>query len=441
VNGDLESHQPRAKILSVCTTLLIIVLLEVFTGGEDETESVDTSPSSSWSRMSVQTQAEQRQSSKPFTYRVISYICIPYCVSFGAIASILQFNSAVALTDEPLSSPSTNDPHWQIVGYFLFALIESFGSIAVACFWSFCNSILSVEEAERLYGTIIGIAQLGAISGSTMVTMGVWSTVTLMVLSCLVILLHVVVMEVYVRRYPIRSTLEERLEPDCNCDQPPRSIWAGIHEILRNNYVIYILGASCLYEISLTCLNYQMTLLGWSRFQNSTSRISFKQFMGHYGQLVNVTSLLLSWLVFPRLMRKVGLRTTILLFPGLLMFVNSIAFFAIPGNLAVLFVSLALLKAMTYSVHDPSKEILYIPTSTTIKQKSKFWIDVVGARIAKAIGSAINRYAGGVERSIRISSIPSFCTATLLWWVCYRVGHDFDFLVSNDELVGRKGVR
>eukprot|EP00543_Licmophora_paradoxa_P005107 CAMPEP_0202448844 /NCGR_PEP_ID=MMETSP1360-20130828/7636_1 /ASSEMBLY_ACC=CAM_ASM_000848 /TAXON_ID=515479 /ORGANISM="Licmophora paradoxa, Strain CCMP2313" /LENGTH=124 /DNA_ID=CAMNT_0049066577 /DNA_START=6 /DNA_END=380 /DNA_ORIENTATION=- len=91
---------------------------------------------------------------------------------------------------------------------------------------------------------------------------------------------------------------------------------------------------------------------------------------------------------------------------------------------------------MTYSIHDPSKELLYLPTSNKIKFKAKFWIDVVGARIAKAIGSSINTIAGSAERSVSIASVPSFVTAAGLWYVCFKVGIEFDKLVANGSIVG-----
>jgi AAA family ATP:ADP antiporter len=102
----------------------------------------------------------------------------------------------------------------------------------------------------------------------------------------------------------------------------------------------------------------------------------------------------------------------------------------------VLFVSLTILKAMTYSIHDPSKELLYLPTSLAIKFRSKFWIDVVGARVAKAVGSAINTFAGNVDRSIRVGTVPSLLTAAALWLVCYRAGIQFDRLVGEGRVVG-----
>jgi AAA family ATP:ADP antiporter len=220
------------------------------------------------------------------------------------------------------------------------------------------------------------------------------------------------------------------------------SLWSGVLLILQHNYVLLILGVSCLYEVSLTCLNYQMTLLGWTRFEVTPHHksMSFTQFMGHYGQLVNVLSLALSSVLFPWVIQRFGLRLTLRIFPSLLILINFIAFAAIPGNLAVLFLSMSVLKAMTYSIHDPSKEILYLPTSNAIKFKSKFWIDVVGARIAKAFGSSINRLAGSVDRSIQIASFPSLLTAMGLLYVCYQVGVQFDELVASDTVVGVSDV-
>ncbi|KAL3909818.1 MAG: hypothetical protein SGARI_002410 [Bacillariaceae sp.] len=116
--------------------------------------------------------------------------------------------------------------------------------------------------------------------------------------------------------------------------------------------------------------------------------------------------------------------------------VTFVVYGALPGNLTVLFFSLSLLKAMTYSVHDPSKELLYIPTSNAVKFRAKFWIDVVGERILKATGSAFNTLAKDVNQSIRIGTIPSFVSAFGLWVACYFVGIAFDKLLATGKVVG-----
>jgi AAA family ATP:ADP antiporter len=449
VGGNLDRHQPPAKLFSVCTTLALVIFMEYVSHerkrqqqqAEKEEQALEDIFDSGghWSRMNLGRTANETPTAATedrVQGSMFAYIGVPYCITFGIMAYLLQFNAGVALVESTSSEPSSDKiTAWHLVGYVMYAAIESFGSLSVATFWSFANSTLSLDEAERFYGLIIAIAQLGAIGGSTMVTTQIYSNITLIVLACLVILLHILVMLTYSRRFKSTNDSAEESENVPVAQEP--TLWSGVYLMLKHNYVLLILGVSCLYEVSLTCLNYQMTLLGWSRFEETDHEgMSFTQFMGHYGQVVNITSLFLSSICFPWLIRRFGLRQTLRIFPTLLLVVNCIAFGAIPGNLTVLFFSMSFLKATTYSIHDPSKEILYIPTSNAIKFKSKFWIDVVGARIAKAIGSSINTYAGSVDRSIQVASAPSLLTAAALWWVCYRVGKQFDALVSNDTTVG-----
>jgi len=76
-----------------------------------------------------------------------------------------------------------------------------------------------------------------------------------------------------------------------------------------------------------------------------------------------------------------------------------------------------------------------MPTSDDAKFRAKFWIDVVGQRIAKAIGSMINNYAGSIERIVMYGSLPSVVASLALWLACYQVGVLFDKLILTNEIV------
>ena len=76
-----------------------------------------------------------------------------------------------------------------------------------------------------------------------------------------------------------------------------------------------------------------------------------------------------------------------------------------------------------------------MPTSDDAKFRAKFWIDVVGQRVAKAIGSAINNYAGSIERIVKYGSLPSVVASLALWLACYQVGVLFDKLIKTGEIV------
>ena len=443
VDGKLNQHQPPAKLFSVATTLILVSLLEL--GHHARTQQKDTVQQSvdGWNVMTMEPQSRPKDTDR-VSAAMFAYIGIPYAIVFALVSLILGCHPGFSRNAISFDSGSATSTLWHVAGYALYSIIDSFGSFAVATFWSYTNSTLSLHDAERFYGLIIAIAQVGAIGGSTMVTTHHWSTISLIWVACLVILLQVLVMTRYDKVYKPTSD-------DNNCTEVlPRIhknevgaktpfMWTGVYLILRHNYVLLIMGVSCLYEVSLTCLDYQMKLLGWSRFEERHSGITFAQFMGRYGQLTNVTSLIISSMVFPYLIRRLGLRYTVRIFPTLLLIATVIVYGAAPGNLTVLFLSLSLLKAMTYSMHDPAKEILYIPTSNAIKFRAKFWIDVVGARVAKAVGSSINTLAGSVEGSVRIGSIPSFLTAGALWYVCYKVGIEFERLVKECRVVGQEG--
>ena len=461
---------------------------------------------------------------------------------------------------------NSNNLYYPTLGYILFALIESYGSISITIFWAFTNSHLTLKAAECHYGSIVALAQLGAIGGSTLSAIlgrrrkqqgvdggylddsggdsddgsGAQVTPLLIFLACGCIGLGMAIMGLYARLFPrpmcgcdddvfVGMMMNDQLddeevndgsekkrfelqqhddgkeEIDDENDLLPLEIehsselngnnnkytkeednndiinniknsgsssiigdlFGGVNMIFRHEYLTLVLAVSVLYEIALTCMHYEMNLIGLDRFgvgisivdettsstydntmmnheEDTTAiqkddeqqeEITYIQFMGWYGQTVNILSLFLSYYAFPRLIKNYGLRNTIRIFPTVLLLVTIFAFVLFPQNLYFLFISLSLCKALTYSIHDPSEEVLYMPTSDDAKFRAKFWIDVVGQRIAKAIGSMINNYAGSIERIVMYGSLPSVVASLALWLACYQVGVLFDKLIRTNEIV------
>jgi len=513
VDGKISQHQPPAKLCSVGVTLVLVCALEFWTNlrqrrkreariqNENEITPDENvlDPGGVWKRIQLKTAAlssslHSRGEHEPIEHAtddIVSFdvfycIGIPYCVAFSVLSYFVwrfeQKSNPQIITIESSSSSISIDNETTeenplgcyVLGYILYATVESFGSLAVATFWSYTNSTLSLHDAERYYGPIIATAQLGAIGGSTLVATGRWESSYLLIVVALSIVLQLLLMRGYDRHFkPTSLLVVEQQSASVSAfdktkmhggislyDDDTRSVmtlqdgnatltkpfWSGVYLIFRHSYVLLILGVSCLYEVAMTLLDYQMKLLGVAKFSDdvgtgagidlNSNTMSFSKFMGHYGQVVNVTSLIFSSLLFPYLIRRLGLRRTLLWFPTMLLVVTFLAYGVLPGNLTVLFLSLSLLKAMTYSIHDPSKELLYIPTSNAIKFRAKFWIDVVGERISKAIGSAFNTLAKNIEQSVRIGGVPSLLSALGLWLVCYVVGKRFDKLLATGKIIG-----
>mmetsp|Transcript_8238 Transcript_8238/g.12414 ORF Transcript_8238/g.12414 Transcript_8238/m.12414 type:complete len:669 (-) Transcript_8238:118-2124(-) len=508
VEGNLNKHQPLAKMASVAGTLVLVIMMEVVSNGrKNEKDNVNgmagdeiESDGGKWTKMLIgrkpaeHGEEEDDNADNKIPISLFRFVGAAYILIFGGLSFLIslhpEFNDGAP---DNLSDESKRNSAWYALGYLQYIMIESYGSIAVATFWSFANSTLTLKAAKTFYGFIIAIAQVGAIGGSTIATLPNVSIPSLFASACVGILIQIGVMHVYSKYFPYAMSEDDDIiffdddsvqdhEAELNrkaakarrnkekalsnseaikvieesSDRPSsmKVFFSGVFLIMKYNYLLLILGVSCLYEVSLTCLDYEMKLIGLDRFTAPTNLIedmneaaetytetestadAFATFMGRYGQLTNLLSLLLSYFLFPYLMESHGLKQTLRIFPSLLLFIMFMAFVALPMNLPVLFVSMSVLKAMTYSINDPAKEILYIPTSNVVKFKAKFWIDVVGARIAKAIGSTINTYAGTAERIVQYGSLPSVVTALGLWVVCYAAGMKFDELLENGEIIG-----
>jgi hypothetical protein len=203
IDGDMEKHQPAAKLCSVVMNLILVCLLEILSHARPQTPKEQNkdwvlSGGGRWTRMTIDDTSSsfENRSADAVTTSLFLNMGVAYCLTFLLIAYIVQHNSQWKFVDDG-NTPSISEATrslWHIFAYFTFSMIESFGSLTVATFWSYVNSNLSLHEAERYYGLIIACAQIGAIGGSSMVTNQHWSKDTLLVVVCMVILLMIIVM-------------------------------------------------------------------------------------------------------------------------------------------------------------------------------------------------------------------------------------------------------
>ena len=467
LSRDLKSCQPLAKMASVLLTLILICGSE-FVSYERRRRR----------RQRALISGDEEEWSSAISTTLFYIVGVPYCMTFILISLCLHFHpdlqrardvSEDAMDSLPSGTIYVDDSVWKVLGYAQYMAIESYGSISVAAFWSFTNSRFDIISAEKHYGFIIAVAQVGAIIGATIAAAigKIPGGMSLMYDICgALVVVNMLIITLYNKFYPGKGSSEKDLRtlsetgrtrqiatsatikrPTTSSESgsPSSALFSGVYLILKHNYVLLILGVSCLFEVAMTCFDYDMKLVGLAKFQSSlissgtsdgsTAERAFASFIGQFGQLTNILSLLLSYFGFPLLIKRVGLRHTLRVFPSVLL-CATIFIFAMTPNLWLIFFTLALLKAMTYSINEPATEILYIPTSNTVKLKAKFWIDVFGHRCAKALGSSITKYAGSADRIATYAAVPSIFTSVILLALSVRVGREFDELVVSGEIIG-----
>lgn len=388
--------QPKAKLLSVCVTLVIVSAYNAL---------ID-------------------RVSKPSLFYIVGSC---YFVIFVLLGGFLAHRKIGMENTRP-------SPH-RLIGWIAYFAIESYGSLAVALFWAFTNASIDLEDAKSSYGLIVAFAQVGAIFGSTLATQARYLHISFLFVvggvSCLIVC-------VMVRGYELLFDYKEA-QQEVRKTSFERRLFDGFELVLKHSYVTNLLVISTLYEVVLTVLDFEMKIIGRARYgQDTRGAEEFAALMGNFGQTVNTISFVFSLAGFSYVVRTLGLPVTLLVFPVLLIFATLVTY-AFP-SMWTLFVTTALLKALTYALNEPALEMLYVPTSTDIKFKAKAWIDVVGARSAKAAGSAINDM---VQRSTYLrnqlpqyGNVPALLCSIVLLFVSVQVGANFEGLVDDGAVVG-----
>merc|ERR1711935_428946 len=106
-------------------------------------------------------------------------------------------------------------------------------------------------------------------------------------------------------------------------------------------------------------------------------------------------------------------------------------------TLYIVFLAMILLKANSYALNNPTKEILYQPTASAVKYKAKSWIDMFGARGSKALGSVFtNAFSDSADKLITNGSIVSIIVGVGLFWNARYMGSKFDEYMESGHIVG-----
>lgn len=413
------------------------------------------------------------------------------------------FVMASFLADSEMGLDNTERNANRYFGWACYFTIEAYGSLMVALFWSFTNSIMNLEQAKGAYGLIISIAQLGAIGGSTVATYSSKVGVPkLFLLSALNVLSICVLMKLYsiifrddatviVSRNRVRSSTEDSIiseydyssinknnstsnsihtdisQKGINKGKPQISFFSyvlnlmskffggfydGVLLIVKYPYVFYILLVASINEMIVTVMDYQFKLLASESTSVDPSKANilphslvdaegdgdsaaFVTLLGHFGQVTNIISFFVSLLGFSFLVHRLGVRKSLMIFP-IFLFIAVIVTNLVP-TLYVLFVFVSIAKSLIFSLHDPIKELLYMPTTDAIKYKAAAWIDVFGCRFAKSLGSLLGIFAhGNIIELRRITEIPCIVASILFILVAYICGVEFDHLSVNKIVIG-----
>lgn len=282
-------------------------------------------------------------------------------------------------------------------GWSTYFIIESFGSLMVALFWSFTSSVSDASAAKKAFPLVIVGAQVGAIFGPFLASKAEFFGMRALFIF---VVIAIIAMMLLVKRFMAvipKSQLEiNKAEVTSDKKAKKTGFMEGAKLLLTRPYLLGIFAVVSIYEIVGTIVDYQMKMQAKALPQYASTE-AFTAFMGTFGMAANTLAFTLALFGVSYMMKNLGLRFCLLTFPVTLgAAVATLYGFYSWGNvnantmLWLTFGVMMIAKGLSYSLNNPAKEMMYIPTSKDAKFKSKGWIDMFGSRSSKAIASAFN---------------------------------------------------
>ncbi len=356
-----------------------------------------------------------------------------YAVLFAIVAYVIGL---------PVSGPGALNPSiLKFFGWATYFIIESFGSIVVALFWSFTASVSDAKTAKKGYSLVVVGAQVGAIFGPFMATNAeVLGLRTLFVIGSLGIVMMMFVVKRFMAVIPTEQL--ELGKPETTSTAKKTGFMEGLKLLLTRPYLLGIFAVVTIYEVVGTIVDYQMKMQAQALPQYA-SRESLTAFLGVFGMAANTLAFLMALLGTGYMMRKLGLRFCLLTFPIVLGTAVAGLYASYSwGNfnpmmmLWATFGVMMIAKGLSYALNNPAKEMMYIPTSKDVKFKSKGWIDMFGSRSSKALGAAFTD-------SLKASPHALLAYGTILslgfigFWIvaAFFVSSKFERLTSEGKIV------
>jgi AAA family ATP:ADP antiporter len=216
---------------------------------------------------------------------------------------------------------------------------------------------------------------------------------------------------------------------------------SGLILLFSRSYLIGVLIISTFYEAVSQIIEYQMQVFA-SMSTEYTTDVAFAQFQSTYGMSINAVSFIVALLGTSYIIKRFGTRISLLIYPVIFActLLGLFIFFKMGQSSTALlwatFTAMVIIKGVGYAINNPTKEVMYIPTSKDAKFKSKGWIDTFGSRFSKSGGAQVTNAFKHNLSDLMIYGSLFGCGLITLWIVAaYYVGLKNKQLVDKGQII------
>ena len=266
---------------------------------------------------------------------------------------------------------------YSAVTFYIF--VDIFSVVLVEQFWSLSNTINRQEEGRRSYWFIASGGLIGGIAGgalsASLIAYTPMQTADLL-LSCALLL---VVTAAFTLNMWRRGLFEELSADECM-----KLDGEGLAALFRSRYLILIAVIICFSQLAEPVVEYQFLHAISEHFPDRDLRT---RYISHFFSVLGLVAVAINMFVTPFVHRRLGALAGLMVQP-LSICVASVGFM-LHSTLNAAAIMKISDRGLSYSINRASKELLYIPVDPVNTYQVKAWIDMLGYRLFKVLGSGL----------------------------------------------------
>lgn len=309
-----------------------------------------------------------------------------------------------------------------------FIGVDVYSTVMVGLFWTYANDVVDREEADLLYGPVGLGGILGGVAG------GLFVDVLVRTIGDVNLLALCAALGAGCAALP---WLIERLVRPPPRPQHPRirrgaqQAFEGLREVARTPYLLLIAGIVVTYEFAAATTDFVVSVVFERTF---TDPVELARMFGRMGWIVSATALVSQLVLVPMVL---GAKRLALLLPPLALGLSALGLTALPIAAMAIVLSAAD-RGLNYSLHQVTKESLYVPLSDVQKYKGKAFIDMVVDRGGKAL-SALSLMALIATWGVTTAAPLAVALVAVALWAVLAVllGHRYRRTLGRDRTAHR----
>jgi ATP/ADP translocase/HEAT repeat protein/CRP-like cAMP-binding protein len=270
---------------------------------------------------------------------------------------------------------------WVSVAFYLWGLL--LGVLLISQFWTLANGVYDPRQAKRMFGFIGGGVALGGMTGAGLTATLVerLGTNTLLLCSAATLLLCAVIVTTIVKRE--QDAAAAAAAPD---EERGVSL-ARAFALLRESKQIQLIALVIAFGSLGAALIDQQLNMAAEVFKGRGESDSIGAFLAQVRFYLSLAAFVIQVWITPRIHKYLGIGFALMILPTNLGLTAAIIIL----NAALWAPAMASVadRSLRYTVDKTTREVLFLPLPTTLRQEVKPFVDVTVDRLSRGLGALL----------------------------------------------------